>query len=426
MPFFSILVPTRNRSKLLVESAIPSILEQDFDDYEIVICDNNSTDNTREVVEKLMKNNDKIRYVYSAKWIPKEKFFEFSLLKAKGEYSILFFDDDVFVKNVFKFCYNILSKFSPPVLTFPNNLVYFYGDWYVPEMKNTLRVPFYTKEIIIKDAKKQLEKIYNELNLIPGTPDVTNSFYKTSFIIDLIKKYATLFPYGHMGDYNIACYTLANIDYYLYYDGPIIIFGHWSQNTTQQLRLLQTTMKEYAEWIEWVKENLLSMMPFKEYIFPNCIAATLYKMKEELSLPYEIDFSAYVRVLFEYIGWMKELKVEVSEIERKFKKFLKENEDKIKKDFKFKREMIVVPSPEIFNGCKYGFNNILEARDFFDNLQKGNFSEKKMKKRIYEKIIFHFLKITNRALKKILGIKIYRRVLKQLKKLGIYVLSKIE
>ncbi|MCM8804976.1 MAG: glycosyltransferase [Candidatus Omnitrophica bacterium] len=432
MLFFSIIVPTRNRGKLLVESAIPSILDQDFDSYEIVICDNNSSDNTKVLVENLMRKYPKIRYVYSPVWIPKEKFFEFSLKQAKGEYSILFFDDDVFIKNTLKFCYNVLSKIPLPVFTFSNKIVYFYSDWHISDNKNTLKIPFHTKEIIIKDSKKLLKKIFDTLDLIPGTPDVTNSFYRTPFILELIDKYGTLFPYGHMGDYNIACYTLANTEYILFYDGPIIIFGHWSQNTTQQLRFLKTTMNEYKEWTDWAKENLLKDMPFKEYTFSNCIVATLSKMKQQLNLPYSIDFTKYIQKIYNDLLYIKAAGIDTSYLKEKFIEFIKERNINLRKIIGIKN----VSRPEIdfinfmptsmFKGEKYGFNNILEARFFFDSLKKKTLSTHTFEIEILRKFTYYFLKLGSKIIQKLFGLKFYKKLLKTLKIMAIYILSKSE
>ncbi|MCM8809505.1 MAG: glycosyltransferase [Candidatus Omnitrophica bacterium] len=429
MPFFSIIVPTRNRAKLLVESAIPSIVDQDFDDYEIVICDNNSSDNTKELVENLMKQNPKIRYIYSPIWIPKEKFFEFSMKQARGEYLILFFDDDVFVKNTLNFCYSILSKFQPPILTFSNRVVYYYPDWCGSNEKNMLKIPFHTEEILIKDSKKQLEKIFDNLDLLPGTPDVTNSFYSTSFILELIEKYKTLFPFGHMGDYNIACYTLANIEYYVFYDGPIIIFGHWSQNTTQQLRFLQTTMDEYKEWVDWIKQTLLKDMPFKEYIFSNCIAATLYKMGQQLNLPYTIDYLKYVKKIYFDILYIKKFGIDVSYVENKFFEFLKKEKieiEKILKEDHYSSEIFISNffSTKIYKGYRYGFNNIFEARGFFEKIKKKQILKPTLGVKRSEKFFYQLLKFGSKITLKLLGVNFQKKVLKIFKKISLYILQK--
>jgi glycosyltransferase involved in cell wall biosynthesis len=50
-PHFSVCIPTYNRANML-PAAIDSILAQDFIDYELIIVDNASTDNTLEIVSR--------------------------------------------------------------------------------------------------------------------------------------------------------------------------------------------------------------------------------------------------------------------------------------------------------------------------------------------------------------------------------------
>ena len=60
MPTISVIIPTFNRSKLVV-NAIRSVLCQTYRDYEIIVVDDGSTDNTTQVIKPYM---DRIRYVY--------------------------------------------------------------------------------------------------------------------------------------------------------------------------------------------------------------------------------------------------------------------------------------------------------------------------------------------------------------------------
>lgn len=59
----SVIIPTYNRAELLPET-IGSILAQTFRDFEIIVVDDGSTDNTKEVVESF--NSPSIRYIYQA------------------------------------------------------------------------------------------------------------------------------------------------------------------------------------------------------------------------------------------------------------------------------------------------------------------------------------------------------------------------
>jgi len=61
MPFFSIIIPTFNRAHV-IKRAIDSVLNQAFQDFELIVVDDGSTDGTRELLENTY--GTKLRYVY--------------------------------------------------------------------------------------------------------------------------------------------------------------------------------------------------------------------------------------------------------------------------------------------------------------------------------------------------------------------------
>ncbi len=61
--FFSVVIPTYNRVHLL-ERAVRSCLAQSFNDFEIVIVDDGSSDGTREIVERI--GDPRVAYVHQA------------------------------------------------------------------------------------------------------------------------------------------------------------------------------------------------------------------------------------------------------------------------------------------------------------------------------------------------------------------------
>jgi len=55
MALISVIIPTYNRANL-ISRAITSVINQTFNDYEIIVVDDNSTDNTEELVKTKFKN----------------------------------------------------------------------------------------------------------------------------------------------------------------------------------------------------------------------------------------------------------------------------------------------------------------------------------------------------------------------------------
>ena len=61
MPTVSVIIPTYNRARL-VSQAIDSVLQQTFTDFEIIVVDDESTDDTAAVVKRY---GDRVRYVWT-------------------------------------------------------------------------------------------------------------------------------------------------------------------------------------------------------------------------------------------------------------------------------------------------------------------------------------------------------------------------
>lgn len=62
IPYFSIIVPVYNVEKYL-KKCIDSLLEQTFDDYEIILINDGSTDNSLQICKGYAEDNEKIRLI---------------------------------------------------------------------------------------------------------------------------------------------------------------------------------------------------------------------------------------------------------------------------------------------------------------------------------------------------------------------------
>lgn len=110
-PFFTIAIPTYDRSKYLA-LAIQSVLKQDFKNYEIIISDNYSTDDTAKIVKKFQRKTKKIRYYKLNKHtIYGQINFINCFKKAKGKYFFILADDDLILRpDTLSYIYKLVSK----------------------------------------------------------------------------------------------------------------------------------------------------------------------------------------------------------------------------------------------------------------------------------------------------------------------------
>jgi glycosyltransferase involved in cell wall biosynthesis len=94
-PQVSVIIPTYNRATLLRE-AIKSILRQTYQDYEIVVVDDGSTDDTAAVMKQLIRQQsvgaERIRYLFQENR-GKSAALNYGLRQVRGEW-IAFLDSD--------------------------------------------------------------------------------------------------------------------------------------------------------------------------------------------------------------------------------------------------------------------------------------------------------------------------------------------
>jgi len=103
-PFFSIILPTYNRGPLLSKS-ISSVLSQKFTDFELIVVDDGSTDNTREVVQSF--SDPRIHYYYKEN---EERNFarNFGISMAKGKYVCFLDSDDYYLPNRLEKAFSVI------------------------------------------------------------------------------------------------------------------------------------------------------------------------------------------------------------------------------------------------------------------------------------------------------------------------------
>jgi len=95
---YSFIVPTYNRAKIVVNT-LDSVLKQKYKNYEIIVVDDASTDNTREVISKYIETNSCIKYLLLDKNSGANIAKNTGSKYASGEYLIFLDSDDKLIDS---------------------------------------------------------------------------------------------------------------------------------------------------------------------------------------------------------------------------------------------------------------------------------------------------------------------------------------
>jgi len=117
-PIVSVGLPVYNGGKYLAE-AIESILTQDFEEFELIISDNNSNDQTSEICDKYKKLDKRIRYVRLKENIGMKLNFLNVLGLARAPYFMFATHDDLHEKAFMSKCIKVLQADNSVSLVYP-------------------------------------------------------------------------------------------------------------------------------------------------------------------------------------------------------------------------------------------------------------------------------------------------------------------
>lgn len=117
-PLVSIIIPTYNRAQLLGR-VIESVLNQTYDNIEILVVDDGSTDNTQKLLKSLYEG--KVRYFYQANKGPSAA-RNLGFINSQGNLIGFLDSDDYYLPE------NIFEKVK--VLEENPNIDWVYSDWY--------------------------------------------------------------------------------------------------------------------------------------------------------------------------------------------------------------------------------------------------------------------------------------------------------
>src|SRR3954453_17195435 len=138
-PVFRVVIPTYNRADL-VRQAVESVLAQTLDDLEVVVSDNHSTDDTRDVIAQF--DDPRVRYVVPPEHMVLPDSWEFARKQATGDLIMELSDDDALVTTALEHFVDANRRFRADFLLC--QMAEYRDANFPPDKANTLEVPSYT------------------------------------------------------------------------------------------------------------------------------------------------------------------------------------------------------------------------------------------------------------------------------------------
>ncbi len=117
MPRVSVGLPVYNGENF-IKDALDSILAQTFEDFELIISDNASTDGTQQICRQYTSKDQRIRYIRNDGNIGASKNFNQVFELSSGEYFKWIAHDDLCAPEFLERCVEVLDQDPSIVLCF--------------------------------------------------------------------------------------------------------------------------------------------------------------------------------------------------------------------------------------------------------------------------------------------------------------------
>lgn len=177
----SVIVPCYNHGMYLAE-CLESILSQTYTNWECIIIDNGSTDNTKQVSESFAEKDKRFKYIYtSQKGVSFAR--NFGIKNSAGKYILPVDADDKIAPQYIEKAVAVLNKNESIKLVYCNAQLFgaVNRNWILPEfsLKNILIENIIFCSAVYRRADFDALKGYNE--------DMVEGFEDWDFWLDLLK-----------------------------------------------------------------------------------------------------------------------------------------------------------------------------------------------------------------------------------------------
>jgi glycosyltransferase involved in cell wall biosynthesis len=201
----SVLMTVFNTNLLYTKRAIDSVLNQDFQDFELIIIDDGSKENNREsLMDYVEKHEDKISYIRHRNRGQSESINR-GVLYSSGEFITILDSDDEYKPNHLSACLREMSELDL-ICSTSETIVDNDNDYYVPDKYDQTKL-IHLDEVILFGTLFGRKKVFNSIYFKTGFA-ADSDFYEQATNLFRVKKLDLRTYIYHRNIPNSICATI--------------------------------------------------------------------------------------------------------------------------------------------------------------------------------------------------------------------------
>lgn len=306
-------MPTYNRASR-IGSAIRSVLAQSYRDFELVISNGGSTDETRDIVASF--DDRRILYFETTEKLFIGDNYQRAYDQATGDYITFLSDDDSFLPSMLSEVEQIIAKDEVDVVVFRSCLFF---DGGATKADGVLDILEFDRKVRVLDGESAAIAVLKHFGLLPGSPPVgfnvsylANAIYKRP-VFSLIQRTKPRLFEDTPADVYLALAVPLVIERYHCLDMPLHVWTEHGNNATADAQRKRGALKAHYDRLLGSRE--LANVPIKIPLPVNCTANALISALSDFGNGHIVqpDWASYYATIYRSIMELRSLDVDVRE-----------------------------------------------------------------------------------------------------------------
>lgn len=302
-PFFTILIPTKNRSHIL-EGVLNSILEQSFKSYEVLVVDNDDTTKTLQLCQKI--NSPKIRHIRTGSLSMVDN-WSYGIDYACGSWIIFLEDKQALYPESLHIINRVISKHSiTTALVYDGdyfNDIQFPGIGKVVEKAYSGKVEWLCSENLLSRYEKNLVASEGRVDIGDYLPKPQHSAVNIEYIKETKKKFGEYFSFGALDFTSAITKLLLSKGVYRIDQGLYLVVTMKESNGLNAATYRENTHRDYFPLANKVYKDQLLSLPFPEISATNVFLVDYLVIRKifDPKFLYDINMEDYFKCIYKDI-----------------------------------------------------------------------------------------------------------------------------